>query len=710
MRASSVAAAPRHTARQDELIDLALEVVREAGLAGLTVRKLAERAGFTEAALYRHFPHKQALLLAMIERLSEERLLRPIRALAADPALTPRQRVVAVVRHHVRTVLQVDGLPVLILAEAAAAGDEPLLERFRAITGELLAIVEGLLAEAGGGGGERPSPRALALTFFGLAAATALYHRLHGSRALEREASERLPAFVVERLLGPERPRRGKAVTARRRGARRAALCVAVALLVGGGGRLRSQELPPPASQPPAVTAAPLATPAAATPPVEEGPAAVATSQAPSSLSLADAVARVLAAAPPVAAARAAEGAARAQLAEAVADLSPVLGLAGSAFRHQKPALVTPIHGFSPTLLPSFDRTVFQGTLQLRYDLWDGGLRSSRIAEREARLEAAQAATAAAEVTAGARAITAFLALLTLDEQLTAHGERDAALAAERSRVEQLLAVGRAAPVDVLRVQAAQASAAADRVAIVAGRERVGRDLQRLLGDDPQAATLPALLPATLATTEPPPRQALLARALAGSGEVERARRELAAAEAALDAARAARAPALRAEGNLLGFAGGNGDEAAEWNAGLRVAVPLWDRHLAARVALAEAARAGAAAGVRLAEDAVGSALDAAWAELAAATARAGSLAEAEAKNVEVVRIERLRLDAGAGVEADYLRAEADLLAARAAAVEARHRVGAARAELARVTGELSPAWVAAAFVPAERPREGDQR
>jgi AcrR family transcriptional regulator len=202
--------APRHTPRQDELIDLALELVRESGLGGLTVRKLALRAGFTEAALYRHFPHKQALLLAMIERLSEERLLGPIRALAADPALTARERLAAVVRHHVRTVLQVDGLPVLILAEAAAAGDEPLLRRFRAVTGELMAVVEGLLAEAGTGGADVPSPRALALAFFGLAAAAALHHRLDGNRALEREASERLPAFFVERLLGPERPRRGR--------------------------------------------------------------------------------------------------------------------------------------------------------------------------------------------------------------------------------------------------------------------------------------------------------------------------------------------------------------------------------------------------------------------------------------------------------------------------------------------------------------------
>jgi outer membrane protein len=480
------------------------------------------------------------------------------------------------------------------------------------------------------------------------------------------------------------------------------ALASAASLLVAIAARAQQ---PPPAPGFATPTAPPIATPLATGPPGGASPA-----PATASLSIVEAIARALANAPPVAAARAAEAAARAQLAEATADLAPILGLMGSAFRHQKPALVTPIHGFTPGLLPSFDRTVLQGTLQLRYDLWDGGLRSGRIAERKARLEAAEAATAAAEGAAGSRAVAAYLALLTLDEQLAAHGERDAALAAERNRVEQLLAVGRAAPVDVLRVEAAQAAAAADRVGLAAARDRSGRDLQRLLGEDPRSGPLPPLAPATLGVAEPPPRDDLLARALAGSGEVERARRELRAAEAAVGAARAARAPALRAEGNVLAFAGGNGDEAAEWNAGLRVALPLWDRHVAARVALAEAGRSAAAAGVRLAEDAVGGALDAAWADLAAARARAGSLAEAEAKNAEVVRIERLRLGAGAGVEADYLRAEADLLASRAAAVEARHRVAAARAELARVTGELSAAWVESAFAPAARAGEGGDR
>ncbi len=421
-------------------------------------------------------------------------------------------------------------------------------------------------------------------------------------------------------------------------------------------------------------------------------------------LTLAEAVARALVAAPPVASARAVEAAARAQLLDAEADFVPALSFAGSAFRYQEPTIVTPIHGFTPGAFPTFDRTVLLGDLQLRHELWDGGARSARIAQRREQLAASQAATAAAAGTAAARAVTVYLAVRTLDEQLAAHDERREALAAERDRVQLLLDVGRAAQVDLLRVQAAQAAAEAERVMLASSRETAARDLQRLMGEDPQARELPPLAGIALAPEDSPPRHALLARALEHSPQVSRARRELDAAAAAVDAARAARAPALRAEAHYLGFAGGNGERAAEWNAGLRVAVPLWDRHVAARVALAEAGRDAAAASLRLTQDQVGGEVDRAWADLAAARARAASLVEAEARYAEVLRIEKLRLEAGAGVEADYLRAEADLLQARASAVEARHRVAAARAELQRTTGELSAEWVERAFTSEAQP------
>ena len=192
--------APATTPRQDELLDHALAIVREVGLAGLTVRRLAERVGFTEAALYRHFPNKQALLLHLVDRLSRERLLGPLRAIAAGerPAA---ERLEAALAHHVATVLALDGLPILVLAEAAAAGDEALLARFRAVSGELAALYERLLREAGPPPGA-PDPRAQAVALFGLVAGAALHQRLVGDPAVQAVLREEMPRHLVRRLLG----------------------------------------------------------------------------------------------------------------------------------------------------------------------------------------------------------------------------------------------------------------------------------------------------------------------------------------------------------------------------------------------------------------------------------------------------------------------------------------------------------------------------
>lgn len=193
---------PTVTPRQEELVDHALALIREAGLPGLTVRRLAERAGFTEAALYRHFTSKGELLLALMGSLSE-RLLGPVRGIAAEEDRAPVERLRAILRHHVKLVLDADGLPILILAEAAATGDETMLALIRTKIGEFLAILERLLA-ALPGADRRPPPVALGLLLLGLPAASALRLRVLPDAELEGMAREELVDFLIDGLLAAE--------------------------------------------------------------------------------------------------------------------------------------------------------------------------------------------------------------------------------------------------------------------------------------------------------------------------------------------------------------------------------------------------------------------------------------------------------------------------------------------------------------------------
>jgi outer membrane protein TolC len=401
---------------------------------------------------------------------------------------------------------------------------------------------------------------------------------------------------------------------------------------------------------------------------------------------------------PAIGLARSQSALARADLATAEADRRPSLSFGASAFRYQEPMLVTPIHGFLPSLIPDFDPTLLQAALQARYELWDGGSRAAQVDQRVAQVAAADASLAAEEQLLVARAVSLYLRALGLVETHAAHAHRVAALEVERQRVERLLAVGRAADVDARRVEAALAAAEADRVAVGAALDTAERDLARILAVDPSSTRASNLSPLSGAALSPPDREALLAAALAGSPTVARAREEALAADAAVRAARAARWPSLRLEGNYLGFADDDGTATAEWNAGLRVGLPLVDGRVGAQLARAEATAQASAERLRLAELQVAAELDRALSTHTEAAARAGALAEAVERYAEVVRVERLRLEVGVGVQRDYLAAEADLLAANASLVEARHAATTARVEAARVAGTLSADWLRNGF------------
>lgn len=57
---------------RDEILDAAADVLRTQGYARATTRSIAQVAGYSEAALYKHFADKSAILLAVIhERMPE---------------------------------------------------------------------------------------------------------------------------------------------------------------------------------------------------------------------------------------------------------------------------------------------------------------------------------------------------------------------------------------------------------------------------------------------------------------------------------------------------------------------------------------------------------------------------------------------------------------------------------------------------------------
>jgi len=65
------AAPPDERTTRERILDIAIELFIEKGYDKTSLREIAERLGFTKAALYYHFPSKQDILLALHLRLHD---------------------------------------------------------------------------------------------------------------------------------------------------------------------------------------------------------------------------------------------------------------------------------------------------------------------------------------------------------------------------------------------------------------------------------------------------------------------------------------------------------------------------------------------------------------------------------------------------------------------------------------------------------------
>lgn len=71
--------------RQTEIIQATGKILTEEGLSGLTTKRLAQALGFSEAALYRHFPSKESIVAALLQFIGEELESRIALALSDSP-------------------------------------------------------------------------------------------------------------------------------------------------------------------------------------------------------------------------------------------------------------------------------------------------------------------------------------------------------------------------------------------------------------------------------------------------------------------------------------------------------------------------------------------------------------------------------------------------------------------------------------------------
>lgn len=422
---------------------------------------------------------------------------------------------------------------------------------------------------------------------------------------------------------------------------------------------------------------------------------AAAHAQTPPALTLDDALKRALATHPALELAHATAARAQSGAVEARAARLPQLSVDANLTRYEEPMVVAPLHGFDPLNPPIFDRTLSQGMVSLGYTLFDAA-RGGRIDRAEAQAAAALTATGSVRMQVLADVTRAYLRLNTTRQVSDAHARRITALESERNRAAQLVQQGRAARVTLLRAEAALSAARAEAVAARSAVDEAENELARQLGmsgGDLRGVSVQRLAPSSAAQLD---AAAVRASAHEQNPEMVRARRQIAAAEAGRREARGLYLPRLQLGGRFVEYASTESSPQGEWQGGAQLSYPLFtggSRSAANQRASAELriARAEYDLVARRIDDAI----DRAASALASARARVQALEAAVAQSDEVTRIDRLALDAGAGVQSDYLTAEADLFRARAALSDARALELIALVELARLAGQLSESWIA---------------
>ena len=418
-------------------------------------------------------------------------------------------------------------------------------------------------------------------------------------------------------------------------------------------------------------------------------------------LTLPDAIETALAYHPAIGAARASQVAAASRVGEATALWWPSLNAAGSLMQNEEPMLVYPLHGLPAgppdTSIFRFDRTLLQGNVSLAWTLWDGGARSARVRSARADEAAVVANGDGTAMTVIGEVAAAYLTVLSSAATRDAHLQSLQALAAERDRVQRLLAEGRAARVELLRVDAAIAQAEAEHIGSTSRLEAAEHSLARLLGVEPARTRSSLLEPVRLVDSTVTENQGrLVAQFEAASPEVAEASARAEAASLARRVAAAAWHPKIDLVGAYLAFGSTDADVRGEWQTGVRLSYPLFTGFARSRAVGGASARAAAAQEqLRLIRLHGEETIDRALTGVRESHARAAALATAVQHLEEVARIERLTLEAGAGTQTDFLRADADLRSARASLVDARHTEILARIQLARATGTLTVEWLA---------------
>ena len=142
-RAAALPAAERRARAIEALLDLACSRAPEQ----ISTAAIAERMGISHAALFRHFPSREALWAESV-RWATSRLEADLLRIAGDSRLAPLARVEALLLANADFVCRHPGLLRMLLSELPRPGSSPASEAAKAFGARLRTALTALLEQA----------------------------------------------------------------------------------------------------------------------------------------------------------------------------------------------------------------------------------------------------------------------------------------------------------------------------------------------------------------------------------------------------------------------------------------------------------------------------------------------------------------------------------------------------------------------------------
>lgn len=132
--------------RQEEIIRAAVELAGEQGVDGVTTQDMADAVGITQGAIFRHFPTKDMIWLAVVHWVRGR--LMSVVDMAASQGSDPLDSLERMFFAHLGFVEKFPAIPKLVFTDQLLKKNPKIRELIRSILADYEAKVAGLLAQA----------------------------------------------------------------------------------------------------------------------------------------------------------------------------------------------------------------------------------------------------------------------------------------------------------------------------------------------------------------------------------------------------------------------------------------------------------------------------------------------------------------------------------------------------------------------------------